>query len=67
MAALQRSQQHRMLAGVIGGVADYYGWNTTVLRLVFVLVSIFSATVPGILIYLILWVLMPNSNKRDYA
>jgi len=67
MAALQRSQQHRMLAGVIGGVADYYGWNPTVLRLVFVLVSIFSAAVPGILIYLILWVLMPNSNKRDYA
>jgi len=31
MAALQRSQQHRMLAGVIGGVADYYGWNPTLL------------------------------------
>lgn len=67
MAALQRSRQHRMLAGVIGGVADYYGWNPTILRLVFVLVSIFSAAVPGILIYVILWVLMPNAEKRDYA
>ena len=67
MAALQRSQQHRMLAGVIVGVADYYGWNPTLLRLIFVLVSIFSAAVPGILIYVILWILMPKAGKRDYA
>lgn len=67
MTALQRSQQHRMLAGVIGGVADYYGWNPMLLRLIFVLVSIFSAAVPGILIYLILWVLMPKAGKPDYV
>ena len=67
MAALQRSDQHRMLAGVMGGVADYYGWDPTVVRILFVLVSIFSAAVPGILIYLILWVLMPNARQSDYT
>ncbi|MEC7119445.1 MAG: PspC domain-containing protein [Pseudomonadota bacterium] len=67
MAALQRSRQHRLVAGVMGGVAEHYGWNPTVLRLVFVLVSVFSAAVPGILIYLILWILMPNAPKHDYA
>ena len=66
MATLQRSHQHRMLGGVRGGGADYYGWNPTVLRLIFVLVSVFSAAVPGILIYLILWILMPNTTQRDY-
>ena len=66
MATLQRSHQHRMLAGVMGGVADYYGWNPTVLRLIFVLVSVFSAAVPGILIYLILWILMPNATQGDF-
>ena len=51
---LARSRRHRMLAGVCGGMADWMGWDPTVVRLLFVLVSVFSAAFPGILVYIIL-------------
>jgi phage shock protein PspC (stress-responsive transcriptional regulator) len=50
----------RMIAGVIGGIARRFGWSSTLLRIVFVIVSIASVAFPGILVYLILWVLMPK-------
>lgn len=56
---LTRSSNDRMLAGVMGGIAHRYGWNATLLRVIFVVVSLASAAFPGILIYLILWLLMP--------
>lgn len=58
-----RSLGDRMIAGVMGGIARRYGWNSTVLRTVFVIVSIASAAFPGILVYLILWLLMPNEQN----
>ncbi len=57
-----RSRHDRMIAGVLGGIANRLGWNPTVLRLVFVVVSILSAAFPGILVYLILWLLMPEEG-----
>jgi phage shock protein C len=57
---LSRSLDDRMIAGVMGGVARRFGWNPTLLRVVFVIVSIASAAFPGILVYLLLWLLMPN-------
>jgi len=55
-----RSLSDRMLAGVMGGIARRFGWNSTLLRVLFVIVSLASAAFPGILVYLILWLLMPN-------
>ena len=43
-----------------GGVAEWLGWDPTLVRVLFVLVSIFSAAFPGILVYLILWIVMPE-------
>ncbi len=57
-----RSRRDRMIAGVMGGIARRLGWSPTLLRVVFVLVSVMSAAFPGILVYLILWVLMPQGN-----
>jgi len=57
---LQRSQDDRVIAGVCGGVAEWLGWDPTLVRVLFVLVSIFSAAFPGILVYLILWIVMPE-------
>ena len=59
---LARSLDDRMLAGVVGGIARRFGWNATLLRVIFVVVSIASAAFPGILVYLILWLLMPNET-----
>lgn len=57
-----RSRHDRMLAGVCGGIAQRFGWNPTLLRVVFVIVSLASAAFPGILVYLILWLLMPEES-----
>ncbi|MBW3549791.1 MAG: PspC domain-containing protein [Proteobacteria bacterium] len=57
-----RSRHDRMIGGVMGGIARRYGWSSTLLRIVFVIVSIASAAFPGILAYLILWLLMPDEG-----
>jgi phage shock protein C len=61
--ALARSRHHRMLAGVCGGLADWLGWSPTLVRVLFVLVSVLSAAFPGILVYLVLWFVMPNADR----
>lgn len=57
-----RSRNDRMIAGVIGGIAQRFGWSSTLLRVIFVIVSIASVAFPGILVYLILWLLMPEEG-----
>ncbi len=59
---LSRSRSDRVLAGVMGGIARRFGWNSTLLRVVYVVLSIASAAFPGILVYLILWLLMPEEG-----
>jgi phage shock protein PspC (stress-responsive transcriptional regulator) len=59
---LQRSHRHRMLGGVCGGFADWLGWDPTLVRLVYVVVSVCSAAFPGILVYLVLWLVMPQAQ-----
>lgn len=65
--SLRRSRQNRMIAGVIGGLAAFYDIDATLLRIIYVLVSLFSAGFPGIVIYLILWLLMPLEDEADAA
>jgi len=50
----------RILGGVCGGIARWLGWDPTVVRVLYVVVSIVSAAFPGILVYILLWVLMPE-------
>lgn len=57
-----RSRSNRMIAGVMGGIAKRFGWDANLLRIVFVVISILSAAFPGIVVYLILWLLMPEAN-----
>jgi phage shock protein PspC (stress-responsive transcriptional regulator) len=52
-----------MIAGVMGGIADYLGWSPFKVRLLFVIVSCASVAVPGVLVYLILWFLMPMAEE----
>lgn len=58
---LQRSVRHKMIAGVCGGLADWLGWDVTLVRVLYVLVSVISAAFPGILVYVILWMIMPRA------
>lgn len=57
-----RSSHDRMLAGVIGGIARRFGWNPTLLRVIYVIGSIASIAFPGIIVYLVLWLLMPAGD-----
>jgi phage shock protein PspC (stress-responsive transcriptional regulator) len=59
---LRRSRKNRMLAGVCGGLAEWLGWDPTLVRVLYVVVSVFSAAFPGILVYIVLWVLMPEGE-----
>ena len=59
---LRRSKQHRVIAGVCGGIADWLGWDVTLVRVLYVIVSLLSAAFPGVLAYVILWVVMPESD-----
>lgn len=60
---LRRSRRHRVVAGVCGGFADWLGWDPTLVRVLYVTVSICSAAFPGILVYLVLWLLMPQAQE----
>ena len=60
---LRRTQANREIAGVCGGLGEYFGIDPTAVRVAYVLLSIFSAAFPGILIYLLLWFLIP---EREY-
>jgi len=51
-----------MIAGVCGGIAEHLGWDPTHVRIVYALISFFSAAFPGIIVYLLLWFLMPPSE-----
>jgi phage shock protein C len=61
-AGLKRSREHRVIAGVCGGIAEWLDWDPTLVRVLFVLVSLLSAAFPGILVYLVLWLLMPERD-----
>ena len=62
---LHRSSSNRIIAGVCGGFAEWLGWNPTVFRALYVIVSILSAAFPGILVYLVLWLVMPNEEVGE--
>lgn len=62
---LQRSRDQRILFGVCGGLAEWLGWNATLVRLLFFAVSVASAAFPGILVYVVLAILMPVRERES--
>ncbi len=58
---LYRSRSNRMLGGVCGGIAKWLGWDPTLVRVLFVVISIASVGFPGTVVYLLLWLLMPKA------
>ena len=53
------------IAGVCAGLAEYLGWSVDAVRIMYVLVSIISVAFPGILVYIVLWILMPGPDSRE--
>jgi phage shock protein C len=63
MKRLRRSNKEKMIAGVCGGLAEYFALDPTVVRIGYVLLSVLSAAFPGIIVYIVMWILMPQSNE----
>ena len=62
MKKMYRSS-NRIIAGVCGGIAEYLDIDPTVIRVVYAVLSVFSVGFPGLLLYLILLVLIPNEGE----
>ena len=60
---LRRSRSNKMIAGVIGGLARYFGFDPTMARVLYVILSVVSVAFPGILVYIILWIIMPEEGE----
>ena len=58
---LRRSRRNRMIAGVCGGLAEWLGWDPTLVRVLYVVGSILSVAFPGLLVYVVLWLVMPEA------
>ena len=51
-----------MIAGVCGGIAEWVDWDPTLVRILYVVVSIVSVAFPGLLAYIVLWIIMPRDD-----
>lgn len=60
---LCRIGQGRVIAGVAGGIAEFFGMDPTIVRLLFVLLVVFGGS--GILLYIILWIILPEKPMYD--
>ncbi|MFA5330348.1 MAG: PspC domain-containing protein [Prolixibacteraceae bacterium] len=56
---LTRSSE-KMVAGVLAGIADYLDMDPTIIRIIYVVLSIASVGFPGIIAYLIMWAIIPE-------
>ncbi|HCF94262.1 MAG: PspC domain-containing protein [Verrucomicrobiota bacterium] len=62
-----RRSNNRMIAGVCAGISEWLGWSSpTRIRLLYVILSLLSAGFPGILVYIILWIVVPPAGQGSY-
>ncbi|WP_319503700.1 PspC domain-containing protein [Draconibacterium sp.] len=62
---LYRSR-NRVLGGVLAGFAEYFSIDVVLVRLIYVLLSLFSAGFPGLLVYIIFWIVTPEKPVNPY-
>jgi len=58
---LYKSKDNKVLAGVLGGFGEYFGIDPVIFRLAYLLVIIFSAVVPGVVVYIIAALIIPDA------
>jgi phage shock protein C len=56
---------NKMLAGVCGGIAEYFDIDPTLVRVLYAALSLFSAAFPGLILYIIMMLIMPEKDKND--
>ena len=63
---LQRSDENKLIAGVLAGLADYFQQDPVLFRLAGIVLLILTGVFPGVLIYIAAWILMPLQDKTHY-
>ena len=62
---LYRSEQHKMIGGVCGGLGEYFELDVTLTRLIFVAVGLLTAVFPLLIFYIIAWIIVPVQEKSE--
>ncbi len=65
MGKVLTKSKKKIIAGVCGGIAEWLGWDPTLVRILYIFVSILSAAFPGTLVYIILWIIMPGPETQN--
>jgi len=65
MKSLARSKTDRVIAGVCGGLGEYFDVDPVIIRLIFVVITVLGGA--GILAYIIMWIIVPESGQKSYA
>ncbi|MBI5036249.1 PspC domain-containing protein [Candidatus Micrarchaeota archaeon] len=60
---LYLSATDKKIAGVCGGIAEYFGADPTLVRLIWIIITVFTGVIPGTLAYLLAWAVMPKPRK----
>ena len=59
-----RRSRNKVIAGVCGGLAEWFGWPAGRVRVAYLIISIISVAFPGTLVYIILWFVMPGPDRE---
>ena len=57
------SNSNKLLGGVLGGVGDWLGTSPTVIRILYAFVSFITFLIPGLILYIVLWIVIPRRPK----
>ncbi len=60
---LYRSSKQRMIAGICGGLAEYFDIDVNIMRLLFVAISLLSVLFPMVIFYITAWIIVPEEEK----
>ncbi|MBL3647951.1 PspC domain-containing protein [Bacillus vallismortis] len=63
MNRLYRSEKNKKMAGVIGGLAEYFNWDASLLRVITVILAVMTSVLPVLLIYII-WIFIVPSERE---
>ena len=63
MKKLTRSTTDRWLAGVCGGIGEYFEVDPNLIRVIWVILSVLTTFFPGVIIYILLWIILPESGE----
>jgi len=65
MKKLYRSNEQRLAAGVCGGIAELLGFDVSIVRLAWLLLTLATGVIPGVITYLVAWLIVPEQEGGE--